>query len=49
MAPVTIHVQHQPEPFEASVVFLGRDAFFDRPCIKFEQHHDTFEITPVRH
>ncbi len=56
IAPLTIHVQHQPEPFDASVVFLdsdvppllGRDAFFDAYRIKFEQYHDTFEISETR-
>jgi hypothetical protein len=53
IAPLTIHVQHQPEPFDAAVVFLdtdvppllGRNAFFDAYRIKFEQDHDVFEIS----
>ncbi len=54
---LTFHIEHQPESFAAPVVFLdvddvpvlmGRDGFFDRYRIKFEQDHDTFEITPVR-
>jgi hypothetical protein len=58
IAPITIHIQSQPQPFDAHVVFigtdvpilLGRDAFFDNYRIKFEQDHDTFEITetPLR-
>lgn len=56
IAPLTIQIQHQPEPFDASAVFLdtdvpvllGRDAFFDTYRIKFEQDHDTFEITETK-
>lgn len=50
---LSLHLQHQAEAFEAPVVFidaevpvlLGREIFFDRHRIKFEQDHDTFEIT----
>src|SRR5437660_12880287 len=54
VAELGIRIQHQ-EPFTAPVVFidtevpilLGREGFFDRYRIKFEQDHDTFEITPA--
>jgi len=53
---LTFHIQYQPESFTAPVVFidtdvpvlLGREGFFDRYRIKFEQDHDTFGITPVK-
>ena len=46
-------IQHQTDTFKAPVVFidtdvpvlLGREGFFDQYRIKFEQDHDTFEIT----
>jgi hypothetical protein len=52
VAELSIRLQHQ-EPFTAPVVFidtevpilLGREGFFDQHRIKFEQDHDTFEIT----
>jgi hypothetical protein len=58
IAPITIHIKHQPQSFDAEAVFidtevpilLGRDAFFDAYRIKFEQDHHTFEISeaPLR-
>jgi NACalpha-BTF3-like transcription factor len=53
---LTFRVKDQEETFEAPVVFidtdipvlLGREGFFDQYRIKFEQDHDTFEISPVR-
>jgi hypothetical protein len=53
IAPVTIHIKHQPQSFDAEAVFigtdvpilLGRDTFFDNYRIKFEQDHHTFEIS----
>ena len=53
---LTFHIQHQSESFSAPVVFidtdvpvlLGREGFFDCYRIKFEQDHDTFEITSVK-
>ena len=53
IAPITIHIKHQPQPFEAEAVFidtdvpilLGRDTFFDNYRIKFEQDHHAFEIS----
>jgi hypothetical protein len=53
---LTLHIAHQEEPFDAPVVFvdtdvpvlLGREGFFDRYRIKFEQDHNTFEISPAR-
>lgn len=54
---LTLHLQHQPEPFKAPVVFLdiddvplllGREGFFDHYRIRFEQDHGTFEVVPVR-
>ena len=55
VAYLTIHVEHQEDPFDAPVVFidtdipilLGREGFFDQYRIKFEQDHDTFEISPA--
>ena len=52
---LTFQIQHQAEAFEAPVIFidtnvpvlLGREGFFDKYRIRFEQDHDTFEITPV--
>lgn len=52
---LTFHIRNQTETFKAPVVFidtdvpvlLGREGFFDRYRIKFEQDHDTFEITPA--
>ena len=52
---LTFRIKDQTETFTAPVVFidtdipvlLGREGFFDRYRIKFEQDHDTFEITPV--
>ncbi|MDO8576031.1 MAG: retropepsin-like aspartic protease [bacterium] len=49
------HIRNQTETFKAPVVFidtdvpvlLGREGFFNRFRIKFEQDHDTFEITPA--
>jgi hypothetical protein len=51
---LTFQIEHQEESFDAPVIFidtdvpvlLGREGFFDRYRIKFEQDHDTFEITP---
>ena len=51
---LTFHIRQQAQSFNAPVVFidtdvpvfLGREGFFDRYRIKFEQDHDTFEITP---
>lgn len=51
---LTFHIEHQASSFTAPVIFietdvpvlLGRENFFDRYRIKFEQDHDTFEITP---
>ena len=50
-----IQIQDQQRSFAAPVVFvhsempivLGRETFFDRYRIKFEQDHDTFDITPA--
>ena len=52
---LTIRIERQTERFAALVVFvdsempivLGREGFFDRYRIKFEQDHNTFEISPV--
>jgi hypothetical protein len=52
---LTFHIAHQADTFEAPVIFidadvpvlLGREGFFDRYRIKFEQDHDTFEINPA--
>ena len=52
---LTFQIAHQDDAFEAAVVFIdtnvpvlmGREGFFDRYRIKFEQDHDTFEITPA--
>src|SRR3979411_2368008 len=46
---LTFQIEHQADPFEAPVIFidtdvpvlLGREGFFDRYRIKFEQDHDT--------
>jgi hypothetical protein len=54
VAPLALQIARQEQAFEAPVVFvdydmpvlLGREGFFDRYCIKFEQDHDVFEITP---
>lgn len=56
VAELTFRLQHQKETFRAPVIFidtdvpvlLGREGFFDRYRIKFEQDHDAFEITPSR-
>ena len=48
-------IRNQATTFIAPVVFidtdvpilLGRDGFFDKYRIKFEQDHDVFEITPA--
>jgi hypothetical protein len=53
---LTFRIKNQLESFSAPVVFLdtdvpvllGREGFFDRYRIKFEQDHDTFEIIPAR-
>jgi hypothetical protein len=53
---LTFRVKSQGESFTAPVIFidtdipvlLGREGFFDRYRIKFEQDHDTFEIVPAR-
>jgi hypothetical protein len=55
VAHLTFQIEHQTDAFEAPVIFidtdvpvlLGREGFFDRYRIKFEQDHDTFEITAV--
>jgi hypothetical protein len=55
IAQLTLHVTHQDDAFDAPVLFidaavpvlLGREGFFDRYRVKFEQDHDTFEITPA--
>jgi hypothetical protein len=52
---LTLQIAHQDDAFDAPVVFIdaevpvlmGREGFFDRYRIKFEQDHDTFEITPA--
>ncbi len=52
---LTFQIEHLDDTFEAPVVFidtdvpvlLGREGFFDHHRIKFEQDHDTFEITPA--
>ena len=49
---LTFRIQRQDETFNAPVVFidtdvpilLGREGFFDRYRIKFEQAHDVFEV-----
>ena len=56
VAGLTFRIEHQTETFNAPIVFidtdlpvlLGREGFFDRYRIKFEQDHDTFEITPAK-
>jgi hypothetical protein len=53
---LSLQIQDQPKPFDAPIVFidadvpvlLGRERFFDHYRIKFEQDHDTFEITAAR-
>jgi hypothetical protein len=53
---LTFRIQQQEQQFDAPVVFidadvpvlLGREGFFDFHRIKFEQDHDTFEISPTR-
>ena len=53
---LSFRIQGHDEHFDAPVVFidtdipvlLGREGFFDQYRIKFEQDHDTFELTPVR-
>ena len=55
LSELTFRIQHQAEAFNAPVIFidanvpvlLGREGFFDKYRIKFEQDHDTFEITPA--
>ena len=52
---LAFHIRNQTETFKAPVVFidtdvpvlLGREGFFYRYRIKFEQDHDMFEITPT--
>jgi hypothetical protein len=52
---LTFQVRNQATKFTAPVVFLdtdipillGRDGFFDKHRIRFEQDHDTFEIIPA--
>ena len=52
---LTFRIKDQATTFTAPVVFidtdipvlLGREGFFEHYRIKFEQDHDTFEITPV--
>lgn len=52
---LTFRIEHQTEDFDAPVIFidtdvpvlLGREGFFDLYRIKFEQDHDTFEISPA--
>jgi hypothetical protein len=52
---LSFRIQQQEQQFEAPVVFidaevpvlLGREGFFDFHRIKFEQDHDTFEISPT--
>ena len=51
---LTLRIEHQMENFDAPVIFidtdipvlLGREGFFDLYRIKFEQDHDTFELSP---
>jgi hypothetical protein len=53
---LTLHINHQEDPFDAPVLFintdvpvlLGREGFFDLYRIKFEQDHDIFEIVSTR-
>lgn len=55
VAELSLHIKDQPQPFSAPVVFidadipilLGREGFFERHRIKFEQDHDVLEIMPV--
>jgi hypothetical protein len=52
---LTFQIAHQTRTFDAPVIFidadvpvlLGREGFFDHHRIKFEQDHDTFEISPL--
>ena len=52
---LTLRIEHQMEDFDAPVIFidtdipvlLGREGFFDLYRIKFEQDHDTFELSPA--
>lgn len=52
---LTFRIEQQTEDFDAPVIFidtdvpvlLGREGFFDLYRIKFEQDHDTFEISPA--
>lgn len=55
VAELTFQIENLQRSFIAPVVFinsphvpilLGREGFFDRYRIKFEEDHDTFEITP---
>ena len=49
---LTFRIAQQADAFDAPVIFidtdvpvlLGREGFFDRYRVKFEQDHDTFEI-----
>lgn len=51
---LTFRIKDQEARFDAPVVFietdipvlLGREGFFDQYRIRFEQDHDTFEISP---
>ena len=53
---LTFEIKGLEHSFDAPVVFidtdvpvlLGREGFFDRHRIKFEQDHNTFEITPTQ-
>jgi len=53
---LTFRIKHLDDAFDAPVVFidtdvpvlLGREGFFDRYRIKFEQDHDAFEITSTK-
>jgi hypothetical protein len=55
VATLSFRLKDQSGSFDAPVVFvepdipvlLGREGFFERYRIKFEQDHDTFEITPA--
>jgi hypothetical protein len=52
---LTFQIEQQAESFDAPVIFidtdfpvlLGREGFFDRYRVRFEQDRDTFEIAPV--
>ena len=56
LSELTFRIHGQTAPFTAPVVFidtdipvlLGREGFFDKYRIRFEQDHDIFEITPSR-